>query len=45
MGGWKVKGVVMKVQPVGMLLMMLTRWLNRHQQDESEYLKEENKIP
>ncbi len=23
----------MKVKPMGMLLMMLARWINRHQQD------------
>jgi len=34
----------MKPQPMGMLLMMLAGWLNRHQQDVIEYLKEENKI-
>jgi len=34
----------MKAQPMGMLLMMLAGWLNRHQQDVIEYLKEENKI-
>ncbi|RKY11952.1 MAG: hypothetical protein DRP65_02680 [Planctomycetota bacterium] len=27
-----------------MLLMMMAGWLNRHQQDVIEYLKEENKI-
>ena len=27
-----------------MLLMMLAGWLNRHQQDLIEYLREENKI-
>jgi len=39
-----MKGVVMKTQPMGMLLMMLAGWLNRHQQDVIEYLEEENKI-
>ena len=34
----------MKAQPMGMLLMMLAGWLNRHQQDVIEFLKEENKI-
>ena len=34
----------MKAQPMGILLMMLAGWLNRHQQDVIEYLKEENKI-
>ena len=34
----------MKVKPMGMLLMMLAGWVNRHQQDVIEYLKEENKI-
>ena len=29
---------------MGMLLMMLAGWINRHQQDVIEYLKEENKI-
>ena len=27
-----------------MLLVMMAGWLNRHQQDVIEYLKEENKI-
>jgi putative transposase len=44
MEGWKMKGVVMKVRPMGMLLMMLAGWINRHQQDVITYLKEENKI-
>ena len=35
---------VMKTQPWTMLLMMMAGWLNRHQQDVIEYLKEENKI-
>lgn len=34
----------MKVEPMGMLLMMLAGWLNRHLQDVTEYLKQENKI-
>jgi len=34
----------MKVKPMGMLLMMLAGWINRHQQDVIMYLKEENKI-
>jgi hypothetical protein len=34
----------MKVKPMGMLLMMLAGWVNRHQQDVIEYLKEENKV-
>jgi len=34
----------MKVKPMGMLLMMLAGWINRHQQDVIVYLKEENKI-
>jgi len=34
----------MKTQPWTMLLVMLAGWLNRHQQDIIEYLKEENKI-
>ena len=34
----------MKVKPMGMLLVMLAGWLNRHQQDVIECLKEENKI-
>jgi hypothetical protein len=45
MDGWKVKGwMVMKVKPMGMLLMMLAGWINRHQQDVITYLKEEDKI-
>ncbi len=45
MEGWTVKGwMVMKVRPMGMLLMMLAGWVNRHQQDVITYLKEENKI-
>ncbi len=34
----------MKTQPWTILLVMLAGWLNRHQQDVIEYLKEENKI-
>jgi putative transposase len=34
----------MKIKPHIMLLMMLAGWINRHQQDMIEYLKEENKI-
>ncbi len=45
MDGWAMKGwTVMKVKPMGMLLMMLAGWINRHQQDVIAYLKEENKI-
>jgi hypothetical protein len=29
----------MKAKPMGMLLMMLAGWINRHQQDVIEYLK------
>lgn len=29
---------------MGMLLVMLAGWINRHQQNVIEYLKEENKI-
>ena len=29
---------------MGMLLMMLVGWVNQHQEDVIEYLKEENKI-
>jgi hypothetical protein len=42
-GCWK-DGVVMRVKPIGMLLMILAGWMNRHQQDVTTYLKEENKI-
>jgi len=34
----------MKTRPLTILLMMLAGWLNRHQQDMIDYLKEENKI-
>lgn len=34
----------MKTTPMGMLLVMLAGWINRHQQDVIEYLKEENKV-
>ncbi len=34
----------MKVKLMGMLLMMLAGWINRHQQDGIVYLKEENRI-
>ncbi len=34
----------MKVKPMGMLLMKLAGWVNRHQQDVITYLKDENKI-
>lgn len=37
-------GVLMRIQPRTILLMMLAGWLNRHQQDVIEYLKAENKI-
>jgi len=33
-----------KAKPLTMLLMMLAGWLNRHQHEMLEYLKEENKI-
>ncbi len=36
--------MVVKVKPMGMLLMMLAGWINRHQRDVIVYLKEENKI-
>jgi hypothetical protein len=35
--------VVMKVKPMGMLLVMLAGWINRHQQDDIEYPKEESR--
>jgi hypothetical protein len=44
MAGWRGGGVVMKVKPMSMLLMMLAGWLNRHQQDVIEYLREENDV-
>jgi hypothetical protein len=34
----------MKVKPMGMRLVMPAGWVNRHQQDVIECLKEENKI-
>jgi transposase len=34
----------MKTRPMTMLLVMLAGWINRHQQDMIEYLKEENAI-
>ncbi len=34
----------MRTQPWTMLLMMLAGWVNSHQQDVIEYLREENKI-
>lgn len=34
----------MKTQSLSMLLVMLAGWLNRHQQDVIEYLKQENSI-
>ena len=34
----------MKMKPIEMLLIMLAGWLNRHQQDVIEYLREENRI-
>ena len=34
----------MKTNPYTMLLMMMAGWLNRHQQDVIEFLKEENNI-
>jgi len=41
MDGWRVKAVVMKVKPMGMLLMTLAGWINRHQQDVIVKGKEE----
>ncbi len=36
---------MVKVEPRGMLLMMLAGWINRHQQEDViTYLKEDNKI-
>jgi hypothetical protein len=32
----------MQGKPLAMLLMMLAGWINRHQQEAIEYLKEEN---
>jgi hypothetical protein len=34
----------MKTRPMGILLIMLAGWINRHQQDAIEYLKAKNKI-
>jgi hypothetical protein len=34
----------MKIEPMGMLLMMLAGGHNRHQQDVIAYLKEEDKV-
>ncbi len=34
----------MKTTPMGMLLVMLTGWINRYQQNVIEYLKDENKV-
>ncbi len=34
----------MKAKPMGMLLMMLAGWINRHQQDVITYLREGNKV-
>ena len=34
----------MRVKPMGMLLMMLAGWVNRHRRDSIVYLKEEDKI-
>ncbi len=34
----------MKAKLMGMLLLMLAGWINRHQQDVIVYLKEENKV-
>ena len=34
----------MKVKPMGMLLMMLAGWINRHQQDVIVHLKAENEM-
>ncbi len=33
LGGRKAGGAVIKVKPMGMLLMMLAGWINRQQQD------------
>ena len=34
----------MKTKPWTMLLVMMAGWMNRHQQDVIEFLREENKI-
>ena len=34
----------MKSNPMYMFLTMMAGWINRHQQEAIEYLKEENKI-
>ena len=34
----------MKTRPMGILLAMLASWINWHQQDVIEYLKEENRV-
>ena len=34
----------MKTKPMGILLVMVAGWINRHQRDVVEYLKEENKV-
>ncbi len=34
---------IMKTKPWTMLMMMMAGWMNRHQQNVIEYLKEENK--
>ncbi|MHB9071811.1 MAG: hypothetical protein ACYC54_15735 [Sedimentisphaerales bacterium] len=34
----------MKTRPLTIILTMLAGWMNRHQQDMIEYLREENKI-
>jgi putative transposase len=34
----------MKIRPITILLVMLAGWINRHQQDVIEYLKQENAI-
>ena len=34
----------MRTRPWTVLLIMLAGWMNRHQQDMIEYLREENKI-
>ena len=33
------------VQPLHLLLMMFSGWVNRHQLDVIDYLQEENRVP
>jgi hypothetical protein len=36
--------ILMQIKPLSILLVILAGWINSHQQEMIEYLKEENRI-